>query len=97
MQAKVVTGRVDPAERDEAIDIFNHFVIPAAKSHRGFEGGKLLTDASTGRFKAMMYWKSAAAMAEAEANEGFQNHLRKLAPYLDETPATEQLEVSSID
>ncbi|MFC1978594.1 hypothetical protein ACFLVP_01250 [Chloroflexota bacterium] len=73
-------------EIDEAIEVYNDFVIPARKSDPAYAGGHLLMDRKTGKGIAIVFWNRTLEEHEAyrgsgqdsdykEAVQKFQTHM----------------------
>ena len=82
MHAKVVTFQIKPGRRDEATRLFQEFVIPGARKHKGFKGGMLLTDPNTGKCTSIGLWETEADIIASEASGFYKEWGVKLRKFL---------------
>jgi heme-degrading monooxygenase HmoA len=95
MHARAVTVQIQPANMQEAIDLFNDSVVPAAKAQKGFQGIYLMTDADSGKGLAISVWESEADMIAGESSGYYQEQIAKFGALFTGTPTTEHYEVSA--
>ena len=95
MHVRAVTVQIQPAKMQEAIDIFNDSVLPAAKAQKGFQGIYLMTDASSGKGLAISVWDSEADMVAGETSGYFQEQIAKFGDLFTAAPTREHYELSA--
>ncbi|MEJ2682991.1 MAG: antibiotic biosynthesis monooxygenase [Candidatus Sulfobium sp.] len=96
MQAKVVTFQIKPGRRDEFIRLFQEFVVPGARKHKGFKGGLLLTDPKTGKGTSVALWETEADIIASEASGFYKEWVARLSDLFSGAPAREIYEVSNL-
>ena len=95
MFARETMTNVQPDKVDEAISLWRDSVLPAARQQKGFNGGYLLTDRSTGKGIAIGFWETEADLkASGEASPYFREQMAKFAGLLTGAPVIENYEVS---
>ena len=96
MHARAATVQIQSGKMQEAIDIFNNSVVPAAKAQKGWQGSYLMTDASSGKGLAISVWEMEADMLAGESSGGYyQQQIAKFASVMSGTLALEHYELSS--
>lgn len=94
MHARVVTVQLQPGKRDDAVQIYRDFVLPAAKRQRGFKGALLLTDPDTGKIVSITFWETEVDMAAGRRSGYVREQIAMLESVLTSVPAiTENFEV----
>ena len=81
MHCRVVSVQIQAGKTQEAIDLYQNSVVPAAKAQKGFGGAFLMTDPGSGKALSNTVWESQAdidAYRESEAHKQIQNHSRQL-------------------
>lgn len=78
----------------EAIDVYNNSVVPAAKAQKGFQGAYLMTDASSGKGLSITVWESEADMEAGESSGYYQEQIGKFGDIFAGPPAREHYELS---
>jgi len=96
MNAKVVTFQIKPGKQAELIRLFNEFVVPGAKKHKGFKGGMLLTDPNTEKATSVALWETEADIKASEASGYYKEWVAKLSDVLALPPSREIYEVSNM-
>ena len=96
MNAKVVTFQIKPGKQAELVRLFNEFVVPGAKKHKGFKGGMLLTDPNTGKATSVALWETEADIKASEASGYYKEWVAKLSDVLALPPSREIYEVSNM-
>jgi len=96
MYAKVVTFTIRPGERDEVIRLFQDFVVPGARKHKGFKGGLLLTDPDTGKGTSIGLWETKGDIEASETSGYYRDWVAKLGVHFSEKPARHIYEVSNL-
>ena len=94
MHARATTIQIQPGKMQEAIDIVNEAVFPAAKAQKGFSGGYLMTDATSGKCLAISVWESEADMLAGESSGYFQEQVGKFGSLMVGPPTSEHYELS---
>ena len=95
MFARVTTAYVSINKTDEAIEIIQENIIPAAKSQKGFRGFYGLSDRKTGKGITISLWDTEEDAIANEESGYYQEQVGKLAPYFITTPVREGYEVSA--
>jgi len=92
MYVRVSTGQIQQGKLQEAIDIANDSVVPAAKARKGFQALYFMTNPENGKFLALSVWETEADMVAIE-NDGFsKEQYAKLGALIEHpTPLTEKL------
>jgi len=93
MYARVVTAQVPPASLDEGIKLWKESVMPAVKSQKGFNSGKLLVNRTTGKIVTVGLWNSEAEM-RATAGGFVQEQIAKFGKMFSSPPVVEEYEVA---
>ena len=96
MHAKVVTFQIKSGMRDEVIRLFQEFVIPGARKHKGFKGGLLLTDPNTDKGTSIGLWETEADITASESSGFYKEWVAKLSDVFTATPARAIYEVSNL-
>jgi len=96
MNAKVVTFQIKPGKQAELTRLFNEFVVPGAKKHKGFKGGMLLTDPNTEKATSVALWETEADIKASEASGYYKEWVAKLSDVLALPPSREIYEVSNM-
>jgi len=79
MHARVILGKVKLNKQDEAINIYQESVVPAAKKQKGFVSMNLLTDSDTNKFISITFWETENDMIASESSGYLQEQLGKIA------------------
>ena len=95
MFARVTTAYVSINKADEAIEIIQENIIPAAKSQKGFRGLYGLSDRKTGKGITISLWDTEEDAIANEESGYYQEQVGKLAPYFITTPVREGYEISA--
>ncbi len=91
----VVMIKTDKTDKiDDAIRIFRETLVPAAKAQKGYKGGDLLVDRSTGKLISESVWETEADMKAGETSDYLREQIAKLAPTFAAAPSTEHYEVA---
>ena len=95
MHARVATVHVQPGKTQEAINLYQNSVVPAAKAQKGFQGAYLMTDASTGKAISITVWESEADMLAGESGGGYyQEQIAKFGSLFTRPPDLDHYELS---
>ena len=94
MHVRAVTVQIQPRKTQEAIDVYNASVVPAAKSQKGFQGAYLMTDASSGKGLSITVWESEADMEAGESSGYYQEQIGKFGGIFAGPPSTDHYELS---
>ena len=95
MHVRAATVQIKSGKMQEAIDIYNNAVVPAAKTQKGFQGAYLMADSSIGKALSITVWESEADLQAGEAADGyFQEQIAKFASVFAGPPTTEHYELS---
>ncbi len=94
MHVRAATVQVLPGKTQEAIDIYNNSVVPAAKAQKGFQGAYLMTDASSGKGLSITVWETEADMEAGESSGYFQEQIGKFGGVFAGPPTREHYELS---
>lgn len=94
MHARVVTVQIRPGKLQGAIGIYRDVVAPVLEQLPGFAGGRLLTDAATGKGLMLTLWESEADLRALEASGWFQEEVARFQAVLCAPPSREDYEVS---
>ena len=94
MHARVTSGQVQPGKMQEAIDIVNNSIAPAAKAEKGFQGLYVMTDAASGKVLAISVWETEADMSAVESSGHYQENVAKLGSVIAGPTTTDHYELS---
>jgi heme-degrading monooxygenase HmoA len=94
MHCRAVTVQVQPGKTQEAIDIYNNSLVPAAKQQKGFQGAYLMTDAATGKALSITVWASETDMVEGEKSGYYQEQIAKFGAVFAAAPGMEHYELT---
>jgi heme-degrading monooxygenase HmoA len=94
MHVRVTYVQIRPDKVDEATQLYQESVVPAAKQQQGFKGMTLVTDRASGKGISLSYWETEADMAAGEASGYYQQQLAKFGPMLVAPPTREAYEVA---
>lgn len=94
MFARVTLIHVDNERVDDAIKLYKKYVVPAAKSQKGFKGLTLLTDKKTGKGISITYWNSEKDALSNEDSKYYQEQLIKFMGFFKIPPIREGYEVA---
>ena len=95
MHCRAVTVQIQPGKTQEAIDLYNNSVVPAAKQQKGFAGAYLMTDAASGKGLSITVWESQADMEAGESAGGYyQEQLAKFGNLFAAPPVVDHYELS---
>ena len=94
MHARAVTVQIQPGKTQEAIDVYNNSVVPAAKAQKGFQGAYLMTDASSGKGLSITVWDSEADMEAGESSGYYQEQIGKFGSIFAGPPTMGHYELS---
>jgi heme-degrading monooxygenase HmoA len=95
LYARTTFIHVEPHKEDEAIQLFNNSVVPAAKQQQGFKGVLQLIDRDSGRGIWISLWETEADLLASETNNFYQEQLTKFRFLLAATPTRHVYEVTS--
>jgi len=79
---------------DEAVKIYEHSVVPAAKLQKGFLGAYLFSDRKTGKGISLTLWRSEEDALANERNLYYQEQLVKFIHLLQSGYIREGFEVA---
>ena len=95
MYARLTTVYVKLDKIDEAINIYEEYVIPAANAQPGCCGCYLLTDRSTGKGIVMTMWETRYYAGASIQNGYYQAQLNRFSTMFVAKPVTEGYEIST--
>lgn len=93
MFARLTFRQVAPESVDEAITIFRRLIVPAMKQQPGNQGGRLLTDAESGKVVAVSFWDTEAALEAGVASGYVDQQLAKMSHLFLNPPLIENYEI----
>ena len=94
MHCRVVTVQVKPDMIQEAIDIYNVSLLPAAKHQKGFQGAYLMTDAATGKGLSITVWETENDMVDGERSGYYREQLAKFGSLFTAPPVMDHYQLS---
>ncbi len=94
MYARVVFTHVEAHKEDEAIQLYQESVVPAAQQQQGFKGLLQLVDRTSGKGISITLWETEDQMLAGETSGYYQEQLAKFRHYLAASPVREAYEVS---
>ena len=93
MHCRAVTARVKAGKTQEAIDLYEKSVVPAARLQKGFQDAYLMVDPATGRALSISIWDSQSEMVEGERVGYYRDQVAKFRTMLAEAPVAEHHEL----
>ncbi len=75
MHCRAVSVQIQAGKTQEAIDLYQNSVVPAAKAQKGFGGAYLMTDPKSGKALSITVWESQADMEAGEAGGYYQEQI----------------------
>lgn len=94
MYARIVHMEYNTYRCDEAVDIMQKQVIPAARQQKGFKGFWMLVDRSSGKSFTISLWEEENdASQTGENSQYFQDAISHLVPLLSAEPSIEDFEI----
>ena len=93
MHCRAVSARVKAGKTQEAVDLYEKSVVPAARLQKGFRDAYLMADAATGRALSISIWDSQSDMVEGERNCYYREQVAKFGTMLAEAPVAEHYEL----
>lgn len=94
MYARIVRMQYNPYRCDEAVDIMQKRVIPAAKQQKGFKGFSMYIDRSSGKSFTISFWEEEKdASLTGENSQYFRDAISQLVPLLSSEPSVEDYEM----
>jgi heme-degrading monooxygenase HmoA len=96
MHVRTTNFLIQTGKMQNAIDIMNDAVVPAAKAQKGFQGLYLMTDATSGNALAISVWESESEsdMTAGEASWYLQVQTAKFGSLMAGPLTTEHYELS---
>ncbi|MEN8192497.1 MAG: antibiotic biosynthesis monooxygenase [Bacteroidota bacterium] len=79
MYSRVTTFNLDISKREEAADIYNNSIIPAARKQEGFRSACFLVHKNAGKFVSITMWDSMEYAVANQKSGYFQAQIDKLA------------------
>ena len=96
MHCRAVSARVKPEKTQEAVDLYEKSVVPAARLQKGFHDAFLMVDPATGRALSISIWDSQSDMVEGERNGYYRTQVAKFGTMLAEPPLAEHYELKAV-
>ncbi len=93
MHCRAVSVQIQAGKTQEAIDLYNNSVVPAAKAQKGFGGAYFMTD-SSGKALSITVWESQADMEAGEAGGYYQEQIAKFGSLFTSPPVIDHYELS---
>jgi quinol monooxygenase YgiN len=84
----------NPYRCDEAVDIMQKRVIPAARQQKGFKGFWMLVDRSSGKSFTISLWEEEKDVSQTgESSQYFREAISHIVPLLAAEPNVEDFEI----
>jgi heme-degrading monooxygenase HmoA len=93
MFARITSMDIKLERIQEAVKIYEHSVVPAAKIQKGYLGAYLFSDPKTGKGISLTLWKSEQDAISNERNLYYQEQLVKFIDFFQSQPVREGFEV----
>ncbi|MBN1273930.1 MAG: antibiotic biosynthesis monooxygenase [Candidatus Aminicenantes bacterium] len=93
MYARLTRIHVDTADVDRTVKLYKQYVVPAAKSQKGFLGISLMADKKSGKGISLTFWESEDDALANEANQYYQEQLVKFMSFFKTPPIREGYEI----
>jgi quinol monooxygenase YgiN len=84
--SRVIMGKIEPVNHEEAFAIFTDNIIPAAREQQGFRGANLFSNPRTGKFISTTIWKTEEDMQASDKGDYLKAQLEKIAGLMTEPP-----------
>ena len=84
--SRVIMGKIEPVNHEEAFAIFTDNIIPAAREQQGFRGANLFSNPRTGKFISTTIWKTEEDMQASDKGDYLKAQLDKVAGLMTEPP-----------
>ena len=94
MHARVTSGQVQRGKMQEAIDLVNNEIVPAAKAQKGFQGLYVMTEAASGKLLAITVWETEEDMLAVEVSGYYQENIAKLGSVVAGPTTTDHYELT---
>jgi len=94
MFARFTIVEVNMDKINELIKLFEHSIVPAAKSQKGYRGAYLFTDRKTGKGYVISLWDSEEDAVANEQSGYYKEQVGKAAEFFAGPPVREGYEVS---
>jgi hypothetical protein len=94
MIARVTLAEIDPVRTnvDDAIDVFNHSVLPALREEEGYEGSYVLLSLE-GKVLVLTFWSTRADVAAGLQSGFYGDQLLKFVTVFRSSPGRETYDV----
>ena len=94
MYARITTTQMSPYRLDEAINVAQEQVIPAARQQGGFKGYLMLVDRGSGKNIVITLWEEEKDRECTGPNSGYyRDAIGQVVPFLTGAPSVEDLEL----
>lgn len=94
MYARITTTQMSPYRLDEAINVAQEQVIPAARQQGGFKGYLMLVDRGSGKNIVITLWEEEEDRECTGPNSGYyRDAIGQVVPFLTGAPSVEDLEL----
>ncbi len=93
MYARVTSAEIFKEKIDQFIEIYEEYVVPAAKKQKGFKGIHLLVDRKTGTGMSITYWESEEDALANEKSLYYQEQVARFIPFYAKHPIRDGYEV----
>ena len=94
MYARITTTEMSPYRLDEAINVVQEQVIPAARQQGGFKGYLMLVDRGSGKNIVITLWEEEKDRECTGPNSGYyRDAIGQVVPFLTGAPSVEDLEL----
>ena len=94
MYVRAGTGKIQSGKMQEAIDIANDSMVPAAKAQKGFQGIYFMTDTASSNFLALSIWETGADMLASESDGFSREQFAKIGALMAGPPEFDHYELS---
>jgi heme-degrading monooxygenase HmoA len=93
MFARVTSAEIFKEKIDQFIEIYEEYVVPAAKKQKGFRGVHLLVDRKTGKGMSITYWENEENALANEKSLYYQEQVAKFITFFSQQPIRDGYEV----
>lgn len=96
MYARVTTFHLQVKTMEQAIDLYNSSIIPAAKNQKGFKTAFFLTNRNAGKFVSITVWDDISFALENQKSGYYQQQIDKFNDFMVVKPEVEGFEVGAM-
>ena len=97
MYARVTSAEIFKEKIEQFIEIYQEYVVPAAKKQKGYKGINLLVDRKTGNGMSITYWESKEDALDNEKSLYYQEQVARFISFYARQPIREGFDVPVLE